>query len=81
VAAKSAATQPRSKQASLQNQVIKLRQQVLAADPVSFEPEALNKNWLWTEKTIKDWEAILALKQVNAVEQNPLNSIRSIKGG
>jgi|GEM_PF-4930908 len=81
VEAKAAANQPRSKQASLQNQVIKLRQQVLAADPVSFEPEALNKNWLWTEKTIKDWEAILALKQVNAVEQNPLNSIRSIKGG
>lgn len=62
VAAKSAANQPPSQQASLQNEAIKLRQKVLADDPVSFQPEELAKNWLWSETTIQDWRSTLALK-------------------
>lgn len=62
VAAKSAANQPPSQQANLQNEAIKLRQTVLADDPVSFQPEELAKNWLWSETTIKDWRSTLALK-------------------
>ena len=62
VAAKSAANQPPSQQANLQNEAIKLRQTVLADDPVSFQPEELAKNWLWSETAIKDWRSTLALK-------------------
>ena len=62
VAAKSAATQPPSQQASLQNEAIKLRQKVLSDDPVNFQPEELAKNWLWSEVAIRDWRSTLALK-------------------
>ena len=62
VAAKSAGNQPPSQQANLQNEAIKLRQTVLADDPVSFQPEELAKNWLWSETAIKDWRSTLALK-------------------
>ncbi|XHX79688.1 MAG: CHAT domain-containing protein [Stenomitos frigidus ULC029] len=61
VAAKSAANQPPTQQATLQNEAIKLRQKVMADDPVSFQPEELAKNWLWSETTIKDWRSTLAL--------------------
>ncbi|HEY9600263.1 MAG TPA: CHAT domain-containing protein, partial [Allocoleopsis sp.] len=37
----------------------KLRQKVLSDDPVGFQPEALSKNWLWSEKAIQDWRALL----------------------
>jgi len=62
VVAKSAANQPPSKQASLQNEAIQLRQKVLTDDPVNFQPEALTKNWMWSEAAIRDWRSILALK-------------------
>ncbi|PSB28009.1 CHAT domain-containing protein [Stenomitos frigidus] len=62
VAAKSAANQPPTQQAKLQNEAIKLRQKVLADDPVNFQPEELAKNWLWSEAAIRDWRSTLALK-------------------
>jgi len=29
---------------------------------VNFQPDALSKNWLWTEKAIQDWRSLLAAK-------------------
>ncbi len=52
--------QPANKRASLLSKSIKLRQKVLADDPVNFQPENLGKNWLWSEKAIKDWRSLLA---------------------
>lgn len=38
----------------------KARQYVLSKDPVNFQPDALGKNWLWSEKAIRDWRSLLA---------------------
>jgi tetratricopeptide (TPR) repeat protein len=62
IAAKTAASQPPTKQASLQNEAIQLRQRVLADDPVNFQPEELAKNWMWSETAIRDWRSTLAIK-------------------
>ena len=62
VAAKAAANQPPTQQAHLQTEAIKLRQKVMADDPVNFQPEELAKNWLWSETAIRDWRSVLALK-------------------
>jgi tetratricopeptide (TPR) repeat protein len=62
IAAKTAANQPPTKQTSLQNEAIKLRQRVLADDPVNFQPEELAKNWMWSETAIRDWRSTLAIK-------------------
>jgi hypothetical protein len=58
----SAQKQPASKRASLLSKSRKLRQKVLSDAPTDFSPEALSKNWLWTQKTIKDWRLILGAK-------------------
>lgn len=60
--AKSAQTQPPDKRASLMDQAIKLRQRVLTADPINFQPDALGKNWMWSEAAIKDWRSLLEQK-------------------
>jgi tetratricopeptide (TPR) repeat protein len=62
IAAKTAANQPPTKQASLKNEAIQLRQRVLADDPVNFQPEELAKNWMWSETAIRDWRSTLAIK-------------------
>ncbi len=58
----SAQKQPTSKRASLLSKSRKLRQKVLSDAPTDFTPEALSKNWLWTEKTLKDWRIALGAK-------------------
>lgn len=58
----SAQRQAPAKRANLLSESRKLRQKVLSDAPVEFEPAALSKNWLWTEKTIKDWKSLLAAK-------------------
>lgn len=60
--AKSAQTQPPDKRASLMSQAVKLRQRVLTADPINFQPDALGKNWMWSEAAIKDWRSLLEQK-------------------
>lgn len=35
-----------------------LHQQVIKDDGVNYQPEILAKNWLWTEKAIRDWTAL-----------------------
>jgi hypothetical protein len=36
----------------------KIYQMVLSRDPVNFLPQALSRNWLWSESAIKDWQAL-----------------------
>jgi tetratricopeptide (TPR) repeat protein len=50
---------PLEKQSSLKAEALKLRQQVLNADAANFQPEALGKNWMWSEKAIQDWRSLL----------------------
>ena len=59
----SAQKQPAAKQASLLSKSLQLRQFVMDNDPVNFQPDALSKNWLWSEKAIKDWRALLAISK------------------
>lgn len=53
-----------SKKSSYLTEAIRLRQQVLSNDSASFQPNALAKNWLWSEKGIQDWRSLLAIKAV-----------------
>lgn len=56
--------QPDSKRASYLTEALRLRQQVLSSDAAHFQPDALAKNWLWSEKAIQDWRSLLAIKAV-----------------
>ncbi len=40
------------------------RGQALAGDPLSFAPDALAKNWLWSEVAIRDWQSLQKLQKV-----------------
>lgn len=61
---KAASSQPPGKREQYLNEAIKMRNTVLDHDPLGFQVHELTKtkNWLWTDKTIKDWQAILRLK-------------------
>ncbi|MFN6559694.1 MAG: cell division protein HetF [Nostoc sp. ChiSLP01] len=59
---KSALGQSSTKQAQYMNEAIKLRQMVMKSDRVNFQVDKLAKNWLWTEKAIKDWRSLLQEK-------------------
>lgn len=54
--------QPAQQRASLLSKSLNMRQYVMSNDPVNFQPDALSKNWLWTEKAIQDWRSLLAAK-------------------
>jgi hypothetical protein len=54
--------QSAAKRASLLSKALNMRQYVIANDSVNFQPEALSKNWLWTEKLIQDWRSLLEMK-------------------
>lgn len=60
---KSAQKQSEPKRANLLNESLKLRQKVQTDDPVNFQPEALSKNWLWSESAIEDWSQLVAVKK------------------
>jgi len=62
---KSAQQQNGSKRASLSQQALKLRQEVIANDPINFQPDALSKNWLWSQQAIKDWQSLLEVRSSN----------------
>jgi tetratricopeptide (TPR) repeat protein len=51
---------PPDQQAPLRRQALQLRNQVKTDDPANFQPAALNLNWMWSNKTIKDWTQFLA---------------------
>lgn len=63
VLSKLAENQPSDKQAKLLSEAINLRQKVLTAEPINFQPQKLSKTWLWTEKAIQDWRSLLKLKK------------------
>jgi len=52
-----AQTQPEDKKKSLLNESLKLRQKVMADDPINFQPDKLSSNWMWPEKAIQDWRS------------------------
>ncbi|MBM0740386.1 CHAT domain-containing protein [Phormidium sp. CLA17] len=62
VSLKLADNQPPEKQAAARSVAMKLRQKIVTADPVNFTPAALRLTWMWSEKTIQDWELVLATK-------------------
>ena len=59
---KFAESQPEPVRTNLLGKAIDLRQRVLALDTVKSQPEALSKNWIWTEKAVQDWRSFLAAK-------------------
>ncbi len=60
VSLKLAEQQPPEKQTAARSTALKLRQKIVTADPVNFTPAALRLTWMWSEKTIQDWELLLA---------------------
>ncbi|HEY9673318.1 MAG TPA: CHAT domain-containing protein [Waterburya sp.] len=58
----SAQKQPPEQRRRFLSESMKLRQKVMTDDPVNFQPVALSKHWLWTDKTIQDWRSLLAAK-------------------
>lgn len=67
---KTANNQPTGKREQYLNEAIKLRQMVLKQDPINFEIRELGKNWLWTEKTLQDWKALLQQKSQRSSLEN-----------
>jgi tetratricopeptide (TPR) repeat protein len=61
VAGKSAGNQS-PQQARFRQTAVELRGAVLRQAPANFQENALAQNWLWTEKAIADWKALLAMK-------------------
>ncbi|HEY9632442.1 MAG TPA: CHAT domain-containing protein [Coleofasciculaceae cyanobacterium] len=59
---RSAQKLPADKRAKTSKAAIEYRQYVMTQDPISFQPDALSKNWLWSENMIKDWRSLLAAK-------------------
>ncbi|YAF97615.1 MAG: cell division protein HetF [Nodularia sp. CChRGM 3473] len=53
---------PNNKQRQYINEAIKLRQMVIADDPINFQINKLSNNWLWTEEAIEDWRSLLREK-------------------
>jgi tetratricopeptide (TPR) repeat protein len=51
-------------QADRLTKAIEFRRQALAGDPLSFGPDALAKNWLWSEVAIRDWQSLQKLQKV-----------------
>ncbi len=59
---KLASSQPADKSQNLLIESMKLRQQVMNADPVHYQPEALSQDWMWSKKAIQDWKLLLKMK-------------------
>jgi hypothetical protein len=53
---------PTDKQAKTLKLSSQYQQYVITNDPVNFQPDALSKNWLWSQKAIQDWRSLLAVK-------------------
>lgn len=55
---KSARSQPPAKRERYLEEAVKLQRKVISEDPVSFQPDKLNQNWLWTPKIAQDWKSL-----------------------
>lgn len=53
--------QPSAKKMKYLSEAIKLRRMVMKDGSGSFQTNSLAQNWLWTEKTIQDWQSLLKL--------------------
>lgn len=53
---------PTDKQAKTLKLSSQYQQYVITNDPVNFQPDALSKNWLWSQKAIQNWRSLLAVK-------------------
>ncbi|MBD1936848.1 CHAT domain-containing protein [Microcoleus sp. FACHB-68] len=60
---KSAKNLPPQQRGTVLSKAIKTRNYVMSQDPVNFQQDALAKNWMWSEAAIKDWQALLQLKE------------------
>jgi CHAT domain len=43
------------------NEAVKLRQKVVTDDPYNFQMDKLVQSWLWNEKALQDWKALLQI--------------------
>lgn len=59
---KLAQKQPADKSQKFVSESIKLRQQVMNADSVYYQPEVLSQDWMWSKKAIQDWKLLLKMK-------------------
>lgn len=57
----SAQNQSSGKQAKLVYEAVKLRKKVLAEDSVNFQPQQLERQWLWHQKAVADWRSLLQI--------------------
>ncbi len=48
------------KREKMLNKAKQMSQKVITDAPTDFQPEALSKNWMWQEKTIQDWQALVS---------------------
>jgi hypothetical protein len=55
---KAAIDQPINQQDSFLRRSIELYRSVQQKDPHNFQPQALRRNWLWTEAAVQDWETL-----------------------
>jgi tetratricopeptide (TPR) repeat protein len=51
-----------AQQTELMSKAVKLHQMVMTADPTAFQPDALDKKWLWTQSAIQNWQTLSTLK-------------------
>nr|WP_155746134.1 cell division protein HetF [Scytonema sp. UIC 10036] len=59
---KTAYQQPAAKRQQYLSEAIKLRQKVLKDDSANFQPQELSQDWMWTDRAIQDWQALLELR-------------------
>ncbi|MFM9267398.1 CHAT domain-containing protein [Tychonema sp. BBK16] len=64
VMAKSIPNMTPQQRADRLTKAIEFRGQAIASDPLSFGPDALAKNWLWSEVAIRDWQSVQKLQKV-----------------
>ncbi len=62
VLVKKAEALPPENRTGLYTEAKQLRQKILTAAPTEYTPNALGKDWLWSEQAIADWRKLLALK-------------------
>ncbi len=61
----SSQNQPSEKKMKYLSEAIKLRRMVMKDGSGSFQTNSLAQNWLWTEKTIQDWQSLLKLNSAS----------------
>lgn len=43
-------------------QAVRLRKEILSERPQDFQPEVLDKQWMWPKKAVSDWRSLLAVE-------------------